>query len=137
MDDAGITEPGSVVYFITAHKSRKVKIGYARNLKSRMATLQTGNHSPLKVLHTLPGGAGLEAQLHGRFSDDRIQGEWFRLSDRIREFIFQTGGPWLAPAGSFKVREPGEDFGLRAIMAVGSYIEAFDNPTLQETPNHV
>jgi hypothetical protein len=117
MAEQQIATRESVVYFVTSHKSRRVKIGWTTNLKHRLSSLQTGNPTPIKLLHTMLGGAELEVQLHQRFADDRTQGEWFRLSDQIREFVFQNGGPWLAPSGSFSARAKDDDVDLRAAMS--------------------
>lgn len=100
----------SVVYFVTPSRSRRVKIGVTTNLKARLARLQATNHVPLELLLALPGDQVLEGRLHNRFRDDRMHGEWFKFSDRIKQFIAEHGGRRLLPAGSYTDRaEPSLD----------------------------
>lgn len=79
--------PGnSVVYF--AVNGDRVKIGYTTRLRARMSALSL---SLGHVALTLPGGAGLEAELHHRFAAYRIGGsEWFHYTDIIRAFIAEN-----------------------------------------------
>lgn len=86
-----------VVYFVRARSGRHVKIGWSTDLPSRLSALQTAHAVPVKVLATVPGVRALESTLHERFRADRVRGEWFNLSDQIRAFIREAGGPTLAP----------------------------------------
>lgn len=54
-----------------------VKVGRADDVAKRVAQLQTGNPHPLRLIYVLPGAGGLEADLHLRFEDDHLRGEWF------------------------------------------------------------
>ena len=98
------------VYILRAGNSAFVKIGWARDVARRVSELQTANSAKLRVLVTVPGDKGLEGRLHHRFREERHRREWFRLSDPIREFIRQNGGPvliqkrWLGPCGPDDVR---------------------------------
>lgn len=74
------------VYFVSAD-DRRVKIGVARDVQSRVASLQTGCPDPLVVLGTFPGGALLERAIHAALKTEWIRGEWFWLSDRVRQLI--------------------------------------------------
>jgi hypothetical protein len=60
------TGAGSQVYLIGALDSSIAKIGISRNVNARLATLQTGSPTQLRVLATAPGGAPLEHALHDR-----------------------------------------------------------------------
>jgi hypothetical protein len=68
-------KPG-MIYFVRTRKA--IKIGYATDLRKRLTQLQVGNSNPLKVMLTVPGTKGDEAQLHHLFREHRIRGEWFR-----------------------------------------------------------
>jgi hypothetical protein len=94
----------SVVYFVTPSRSRRVKIGTTIDLPSRLQALQAMNHVPLLVLLTLPGGIGLEGQLHERFKRYHVHSELFTLSDEIKEFIGEHGGRWMPPSGSYSTK---------------------------------
>lgn len=60
----------------------KCKIGAAKNVQTRLATLQTGSHDPLELVLSIPttGRYVLEALLHRRFASQRLTGEWFDLT---------------------------------------------------------
>jgi hypothetical protein len=62
-----------------------VKIGYTKDIKKRIDSLQTGNPRQLKVIwkiqcHNLYKARGIEAQLHNIFHNKRKNGEWFKIS---------------------------------------------------------
>jgi hypothetical protein len=76
------------VYFVQADDG-PIKIGYSRNVRARLAALQVNTHLSLRLLGSMPGGEILEAQLHARFSEDRIRGEWFAASTDLLGFIRQ------------------------------------------------
>lgn len=76
------------VYFITqAEHPAAVKIGFAVDVNDRLGTLQTSSHVDLTILASFPGTVATEKQLHRKFADDRLRGEWFRMSEPIRQFI--------------------------------------------------
>jgi len=69
---------GGFVYFIQAGEGGPIKIGWAVDPRARLNELQVGCPEPLRLLMTLAGDGGLEAQLHRRFARIRPRGEWFR-----------------------------------------------------------
>uniref|UniRef100_A0AB39AKL4 DnaD-like helicase loader n=1 Tax=Mycolicibacterium phage phi1_186018 TaxID=3236641 RepID=A0AB39AKL4_9CAUD len=80
------TGSGLAVYFI-ADGTGHVKIGVSNDVPARMAQLQTGNPTKLRLLAVCPGGEPLEQALHLQFADDRAEGEWFRLTPAISDVI--------------------------------------------------
>lgn len=70
-------------YFIICRD--KVKIGRSNNVKYRMSSMQVGNPFPL-VLAGICNRAS-EAYLHEHFKAYHHQGDWYRLSDSIKNFI--------------------------------------------------
>ena len=59
-----------------------IKIGIADDPESRLATLQTGNAKPLRLLLAVPFderrvAEQLERDLHASLAKYRIRGEWF------------------------------------------------------------
>lgn len=73
------------VYFLRAGKSRKgpIKIGIAKNIEKRIATLQTGNHLVLYLegcikCDSYAQAYSLEQMLHRVFKGHNIRNEWFR-----------------------------------------------------------
>jgi hypothetical protein len=72
-------------YFIQGASHTPVKIGKANDVSKRLIALQTSHYEELRVLLVLEGDR--EAELHLRFSADRIRGEWFRWSHEIEAFV--------------------------------------------------
>jgi len=77
--------PDALVYFIGG--AGKIKIGVAQDPQSRLDTLQTGSPVPLKILAVCDGGYEREGELHKRFADTRLYGEWFDASSELLDFI--------------------------------------------------
>ena len=74
-----------IVYFIEG--DGKIKIGVAQYVESRLRVLQAGSPVPLKILAVCPGGYERESELHKRFADTRLYGEWFEASEDLMDFI--------------------------------------------------
>ncbi len=81
--------PLQCVYFIRS--GEYTKIGYTGDLTHRLSTLQVGNPVQLEVVHTVLTryAEQLEADLHAKFSDYRVTGEWFKLPTGALEGIDQ------------------------------------------------
>lgn len=75
------------IYFVRAGADGPIKIGYAENVKHRLTSLQSGNHLPLAILHTLPGGEALERHIHAAVRAEHLRGEWFNYTPFIRVFL--------------------------------------------------
>jgi hypothetical protein len=102
MDKCYIT---GYVYFIQAGEDLVVKIGSTiAPLEKRLQALQTANHKKLKILGAIDlkksnGYDDLnridfsviakqrEAEIQSMFAENRIQGEWFDLTDELSSFI--------------------------------------------------
>lgn len=88
-----------ITYFISDPEAGVVKIGKSYNPERRLRQLQTGCARPLCLAMLLPiglerlgkcaPGGWNEKTLHVRFQKDRLEGEWFRLSPDIQNFINQ------------------------------------------------
>lgn len=72
-------------YFVQGPPFSPVKIGRATDVAQRVSSLQTATPHELRILRILEGDR--EAEMHERFSDDRIRGEWFRWSPAIESFV--------------------------------------------------
>jgi hypothetical protein len=73
------------VYFV-AYRNM-VKIGKAKNWKSRVSNLQVGSPVKLTVIGLMEGDAAKERELHRLFEGRRMWGEWFLMNDEIRSYI--------------------------------------------------
>lgn len=74
------------VYFVLSGKNR-VKIGFAKDVQSRIRDLQVAHHTELKLLHTVEGTSRTEAEFHERFREYRVNGEWFKLAGALLKFL--------------------------------------------------
>lgn len=71
-----------VVYFLIADNDR-VKIGQTEHLEDRLRTLRLGGSARLELWGWAYADESLEGLLHDFLADDRVHGEWFRLSPRL------------------------------------------------------
>jgi hypothetical protein len=95
------------VYFIQQGDQPLVKIGTTVDQPAkRLAQLQVGNASPLRLLGAIDmraAGAAVtsrtelariararEAEIHQVFAEERVAGEWFRLTERVLTLIKQA-----------------------------------------------
>lgn len=79
------------VYFLKA--DRFLKIGRSSGSPySRIASLQTGCPFPLVPIAHISGGSSKELELHKRFNQYRVHGEWFLFSGELVEFINSIKG---------------------------------------------
>jgi hypothetical protein len=72
------------VYF--ALSGTEVKIGVSANPLGRIKAMQT-TRPDIKLLADIPGDHKTEADLHLRFQEFRIAGEWFRFTKEIEDFL--------------------------------------------------
>jgi hypothetical protein len=87
-------------YFIADKTRQLVKIGKSKTPYSRLRNLQTANGGNLTIELLLPVDCGnlevlsgcklgdwREKQLHKRFKNSHLRGEWFHFSPEIKKFI--------------------------------------------------
>ncbi|MEU6205370.1 GIY-YIG nuclease family protein [Micromonospora musae] len=91
---------GPGIYFIVAVPDRfsgavpeRAKIGKSSDVRLRLANLQTGNPAHLHLAHAIyePDADrrhAIEANLHHRFRHLRVNGEWFRWTDELHEYVY-------------------------------------------------
>lgn len=83
--------PMGWVYFIVCTETGRCKIGFTRhNVEKRIAGLQMGSASQLALLAMHPGTTSTERRLHEKFGEDRLHGEWFKVSDQLRAYLVVT-----------------------------------------------
>lgn len=81
-----VPAPSQTVYFVSSGNGR-IKIGISIDVEKRIKTLECAVGEKLSLLATIGGGRTVEAFLHDYFAENRLVGEWFDLSDRLRSFI--------------------------------------------------
>jgi Meiotically Up-regulated Gene 113 (MUG113) protein len=81
------------VYFATCRKAKAVKIGCSLDPHDRLRELQRCCPLPVKIEAVLPGNHSEEGNLHHRFRDVRLHGEWFRITAEIEAIIAANPAP--------------------------------------------
>jgi hypothetical protein len=76
---------GDVVYFM--YCAGRIKIGVTNGIDQRQAALTGGSPFPPVTILIVDGLRKAEAALHKRFAADRLHGEWFTLSRKLRTFL--------------------------------------------------
>lgn len=74
-----------VTYFLRSEENGCVKIGKTSNLENRLHALRVASPATLTLVLVLAGDR--EAEMHHRFADCNIRGDWFRDEQRLREFL--------------------------------------------------
>jgi len=82
-----------VTYFIQCDRPQYVKIGKSTDLRGRVVQLTMGAVCAATVVGFVEGDR--EREIQDRFSDDRKFGEWYTISDTLREFILNEAQPVL------------------------------------------
>lgn len=77
----------SYVYFLQAKSLGHIKIGTTTNMQRRFSEIKTGCPDELVLLGITKGDANIERQIHEKFADSRVRGEWFAPSDDLASFI--------------------------------------------------
>jgi hypothetical protein len=97
-----------VIYFIACADASAVKIGittqtYHASPESaafaRLGQAQVNCPLQLDLVGLCDGGRYEEAEIHQRFSEFRIRGEWFRLVGPVAEFVGRFMKPNRPPRG--------------------------------------
>jgi transcriptional regulator with XRE-family HTH domain len=75
------------LYFVRRESDGAIKIGLSRNPKARLGNLRVATPDRLSLLGTVDGDYARERELHKRFADSRIAGEWFEPTDELLALI--------------------------------------------------
>jgi hypothetical protein len=79
----------SYIYIVRAGDDGPVKIGWTANPKARLSYLAVDNPAPLRLLALTSGSMKEEKELHRRFAEHRIRGEWYRPEKELLDFADQ------------------------------------------------
>lgn len=90
-EDSSTRNQNGHLYFIECQISEAgpnpIKIGWSASPKFRLAHLRPACPFPLKILVSVLGTAGDEANLHQMFSTCRMRGEWFQPNSKLSAFV--------------------------------------------------
>lgn len=86
-----------MIYFITEVDSKnRIKIGYSKTPSNRLRVLQTGSPEKLAILNVIDGGLDKEKEIHNKFAHLHVNGEWFRNTKELYDFIYSHPEHYLA-----------------------------------------
>lgn len=86
------------VYFVAC--DNRIKIGVAVSVLARLRGQKTFAPHPLRLFEVLPGDESAENLFHVKFHQDRLHGEWLRISREIAEEVISIRA-WRAERPSF------------------------------------
>ena len=75
------------LYLILDTVDNVVKIGRSKNPDARLKQLQVATTHKLNLLYEIKGKGFMEEELHKRFADIRLAGEWFKNDGTIKKFF--------------------------------------------------
>lgn len=91
-----IAVPTQLYFVETMCAERHIKIGIAANVRARMSKMQMDCPYTLRLIKRVADSAQLEAEIHARFAEQRLGGEWFARTAELEEFIEGLDGtPYL------------------------------------------
>lgn len=76
-----------MIYFIGNKQYDWVKIGVSNDPEGRLGDIRVGCPVELVMFRIESGGQSIERRLHTKFKEQRIRGEWFKLSGPVQEYI--------------------------------------------------
>jgi len=87
-----------MIYFAKAEHDTLIKIGTSGCVASRLMALSYEVKSPMILLAAMDGGREVEKEMHNRFADHRVRGEWFTPCQELMDFVLKLpqldiGGP--------------------------------------------
>lgn len=121
MTPFGPRKQEGTIYFIGCTAPPSIKIGYTRGSAfSRARQLQTGSPVPLGVLATMPGTMLKESELHQRFREHRMEGEWFYPCDDLLCYIALAC--WIQVSGLLDRGEEPPQWMIDSILSIESLL---------------
>lgn len=76
-----------MIYFVQSGEKGPIKIGKANDPYKRLISLQTSSSETLTILGLMDGDIKEGKDIHAKFYDCKIKGEWFKPSKDLIEFI--------------------------------------------------
>jgi hypothetical protein len=84
-------KPLQHVYFAQSVDGGPIKIGCAVDVEKRLKSIQVGSPTKIVLLGVIMGGGHKkELELHKRFASQRMESEWFAVSEELLAEIYQA-----------------------------------------------
>ncbi len=95
LDGDKLAHQSYFVYFILNEDSSAIKIGKAKDISSRIKSLQTSSPAKLRLIKSIQVESNKKAQeleklLHKQFQEIRLGGEWFKAEVILLDYINQV-----------------------------------------------
>jgi hypothetical protein len=85
---SGVAKPESFVYFARdGEDGDAVFIGHGASVAGRIQTLQLSTPRTIVLMAVIVGARPEEREIHIRFKNARVRGNWFRLTPELLAFI--------------------------------------------------
>jgi len=69
--------PRGFIYFVRMENMGPIKIGFTKNVRKRLYSLNTSTPFPLQLLLSYPADEEEEEEIHDGLREIRLNGEWF------------------------------------------------------------
>lgn len=79
--------PSGWCYIYVVQNGQLVKIGQTVNVRSRLKALRTSNGGQITLLVAIEGHDIIEKAIHHHFRHLREEGEWFRITPELMNFV--------------------------------------------------
>lgn len=80
--------PTGHIYVLHDRAGARIKIGWTGGqITTRKQAIENAAGVRLQLVARFPGGRSVEQDLHARFDDARLRGEWFAVTDDIHEWL--------------------------------------------------
>lgn len=79
-----------MIYVIGEEGTRRVKIGYTKNIKRRLRDLQQGNSRQLTLLYMYSGDLQFEKHIHKELRSQELRPEWYPWTPRVKTTFLEA-----------------------------------------------
>ncbi len=127
LQSAPPVEYGDCLYFIQSGTGGPIKIGYTKQLATRLKAIHMMNAGSVRFLGALSGNRTDEKRLHQKYASDRLHGEWFRLSPDLLLFLCGAGmKPTIAVEATTQLLNA---FTIRHDTSISNVSQVLANPS--------
>jgi len=88
--ESKVSHEEGYVYIIGNLDAEICKIGFSKNPKERIRSIQTGCPYVLKIILLFEAEKYTETRLHHKYSKYKLSGEWFSIEGKLKESIYKN-----------------------------------------------